>query len=173
MLITPSPPLGAERVGVRWGDSRAVADTHLTLPTAARRVPSLSALQGGEGIVAAPPDAGQIARTVIEGMPESNPGSVMLPGAASTETEIRQWCLAYLARTVEESSIAIGPDIPFPQMGLDSATSAYFIVELEEWLGVELEPELVFDYPTVGDLARHIAARQAAANNRGADDGAP
>ena len=81
-----------------------------------------------------------------------------------SETEIRDWCLAYLSRTVDNPLIPIGPDIPFPQMGLDSATSAYFIVELEEWVGVELEPELVFDYPTVDELARHIVARQSAAN---------
>ena len=54
-------------------------------------------------------------------------------------------------------------------MGLDSATSAYFIVELEEWVGVELEPELVFDYPTVGELARHIVARQSAGNGGRSD----
>ena len=81
-----------------------------------------------------------------------------------SETEIRDWCLAYLTRTVENPSIPIGSDIPFPQMGLDSATSAYFIVELEEWVGVELEPELVFDYPTIADLARHIVARRASGN---------
>jgi acyl carrier protein len=81
-----------------------------------------------------------------------------------SETEICDWCLAYLSRTLDNPAIPIGPDIPFPQMGLDSATSAYFIVELEEWVGVELEPELVFDYPTVTELARHIAARQSAAN---------
>jgi acyl carrier protein len=84
-----------------------------------------------------------------------------------SETEIRDWCLAYLIRTVENPSIPIGPDIPFPQMGLDSATSAYFIVELEEWVGVELEPELVFDYPTVDELARYIVARGGGANGGG------
>ncbi len=52
-------------------------------------------------------------------------------------------------------------------MGLDSATSAYFIVELEEWVGVELEPELVDDYPTVAELARHIASRRGAATGGG------
>ena len=79
-----------------------------------------------------------------------------------SETEIRDWCLAYLARTVDNKSIAIGPDISFAHMGLDSATSAYFIVELEEWVGVELEPELVDLYPTVTELARHIARGSAA-----------
>ena len=34
------------------GDSRAPADTRLTLPSAARWVPSLSPLKGGEGFFA-------------------------------------------------------------------------------------------------------------------------
>ena len=84
-----------------------------------------------------------------------------------SETEIRDWCLAYLTRTVADPAIPIGPDIPFERIGLDSATSAYFIVELEEWVGGELEPELVFDYPTVDELARHIVARRTAANGGG------
>src|SRR5215467_6622147 len=45
---SPSPPWGAERVGVRWG---IVADkTHLTLPIAAAMGPlSLPPRAGGEG----------------------------------------------------------------------------------------------------------------------------
>jgi hypothetical protein len=44
--ILPSPPLGAERVGVRWGSPPG--NTHLTLPPLARRAP-LSPPMGGEG----------------------------------------------------------------------------------------------------------------------------
>ena len=87
-----------------------------------------------------------------------------MPPATPTETEIRDWCLAYIRRTVDDPSIPVGPDIGFAEMGLDSATSAYFIVELEEWVGLELEPELVFDYPTVADLAHHIAGRHGERN---------
>src|SRR6266851_8512376 len=46
-------PLSAPGGGKGWGevgDSREVADTHLTLPIAPRWVPSLSPLKGGEGI---------------------------------------------------------------------------------------------------------------------------
>jgi acyl carrier protein len=88
-----------------------------------------------------------------------------LPPAMPTESEIRDWCLAYVRRTVDDPAIAVGPDISFAEMGLDSATSAYFIVELEEWLGAELEPELVFEYPTIGELARHVAGRSGEAND--------
>ena len=89
----------------------------------------------------------------------------VLPPAKPTEAEIREWCLAYITRTVDDPAIAVGPDVGFAEMGLDSATSAYFIVELEEWLGAELEPELVADYPTVAELARHLAGRHGAAND--------
>ena len=74
-----------------------------------------------------------------------------------SEAEIRDWCIAYVKRTVGDPSIAVGPDITFAQMGLDSASSAYFIVELEEWLGIELDPEVVAEHPTIAQLARHIA----------------
>jgi acyl carrier protein len=90
-----------------------------------------------------------------------------LPPATPTESEIRDWCLAYVRRIVSAPGLAVGTNIGFAEMGLDSATSAYFIVELEEWVGVELEPELVFDYPTIADLARHIVERGAKRNAAG------
>jgi len=81
-----------------------------------------------------------------------------------SETAIRDWCLNYLARTIDDPSIAIGAELSFAEMGLDSATSAYFVVELEEWLGGELDPEIVFEHPTVADLARHLAGRSGIGN---------
>jgi acyl carrier protein len=81
-----------------------------------------------------------------------------------TEAEIRDWCIICVKRTIDDPSIAIGPNATFAQMGLDSATSAYFIVELEEWLGCELDPEIVFEHPTIADLARFIATRPGGAN---------
>jgi acyl carrier protein len=91
-----------------------------------------------------------------------------LAPANVTESDIQEWCIAYLTRTVDNPAIAIGPESRFTELGLDSATSAYFIVELEEWLDTELAPELVFEYPTIGELARHIATSpDGAADARG------
>jgi len=84
-----------------------------------------------------------------------------LPPANVTESDIRDWCIAYLRKTVDNPSIAIGPDASFAELGLDSASSAYFIVELEEWLAIELTPDLVSEYPTIAELARHLAKRSA------------
>ena len=51
--ISLSAPGGGEGRG-EVGDARAPVDTHLTLPIAARWVPSLSPLEGGEGKYAWP-----------------------------------------------------------------------------------------------------------------------
>ncbi len=89
-----------------------------------------------------------------------------MPPGNVTESEICDWCLAYVRGTIDDASVTVGPDATFAQMGLDSATSAYFIVELEEWLGSELDPEIVFDHPTIGDLARYILAQRGGAKVR-------
>jgi acyl carrier protein len=47
----------------------------------------------------------------------------------------------------------------FARLGLDSANSVFLIVELEDWLGLELTPDLLFEHPTIGELARHLATR--------------
>ena len=88
-----------------------------------------------------------------------------MAAANVTESDIRDWCIAYLTKTVDNPALAIGPNARFTELGLDSATSAYFIVELEEWLGAELAPELVFEYPTIAELAHHIAAGAGGAAN--------
>lgn len=80
-----------------------------------------------------------------------------MPPQSPSESAIAEWCLEHIRQTVGDPSIAVAPDITFAEMGLDSATSAYFIVELEEWLGRELDPELLVEHPTIATLVRHLA----------------
>jgi acyl carrier protein len=82
-----------------------------------------------------------------------------LPPAVKSESEIRDWCIAYIGQSHEIAATDISPNNTFAEMGIDSAAAAYFIVELEEWLGFELYPEIVGDHPTITDLAQHIANR--------------
>jgi acyl carrier protein len=84
-----------------------------------------------------------------------------------SEPAIRDWCVKYLARTLDLSEQAIDPEAKFAQLGLDSANSVYLIVELEDWLGLELTPDLVFEHPTISKLARYLAGRAASANHTG------
>ena len=76
-----------------------------------------------------------------------------------SEAAIRDWCVAYLARTLDLPDQTIDPEMTFARLGLDSANSVFLIVELEDWLGVELTPDLLFEHPTICELARYLATR--------------
>src|SRR5258708_19108465 len=73
------------------------------------------------------------------------------------EAAIRDWCVEYLARTLDLPDHTIDPEMTFARLGLDSANSVFLIVELDDWLGLELTPDLLFEHPTIGELARHLA----------------
>jgi acyl carrier protein len=68
--------------------------------------------------------------------------------------------MAYLAKTFKTPADRIRPHAKFARLGMDSAASVFFLVELEEWLGIELPTETVFAYPTPAELARYVAERQ-------------
>jgi acyl carrier protein len=76
-----------------------------------------------------------------------------------SEAAIRDWCVEYLARTLDLPDHTVDPEMTFARLGLDSANSVFLIVELEDWLGLELTPDLLFEHPTISALARHLATR--------------
>jgi acyl carrier protein len=79
-----------------------------------------------------------------------------------TQIEISDWCIGYLSNMLERDRASIDPDAPFPRIGLDSAMAFYFIVDLEDWVGLELTPEVTFEYHSVAALSEYLAARIAA-----------
>lgn len=73
-----------------------------------------------------------------------------------TQSEIQNWLIAYLSSMlfVEASEIDIAT--PFDRYGLDSASAIGLAGDLEEWLAVDLEPTLIYDYPSVEALSEHV-----------------
>jgi acyl carrier protein len=76
-----------------------------------------------------------------------------LPAAA----EIQAWIVAYLADLLEVDQDEIDVTIPFDSYGLDSAVAVGMTGDLEDWLGRQLDPTLLYDYPTVESFAHHLA----------------
>ena len=73
------------------------------------------------------------------------------------EAEITAWCVAHLGKALRRPVEKIDPRTKFERLGVDSAMAVYLVAELEEWLGRELAPEVAFEYPTIAELARHLA----------------
>ena len=81
--------------------------------------------------------------------------------AATTESDIRDWCVDYLARILKRPAHSIEAKAKFNRLGLDSVMSLNFLMDLEEWLGLELDPDVVYEYTNVAELARYLAAHLA------------
>ncbi|MBW4613207.1 MAG: acyl carrier protein [Desmonostoc vinosum HA7617-LM4] len=72
--------------------------------------------------------------------------------------EIQNWLISYLAQILEVAPDEIDVKIPFDEYGMDSALTVGMAGDLANWLGCRFEPTLIYDYPTIDSLARHVAS---------------
>jgi acyl carrier protein len=73
-----------------------------------------------------------------------------------TESDIRDWCLNYFSTTLEIPAAQIDPQTRFSHLGMDSASMLTFLVGLEEWLDIELDPDTALEHQTVAQLVKYV-----------------
>jgi acyl transferase domain-containing protein/acyl carrier protein len=84
---------------------------------------------------------------------------------AGLEPEEREAALLDLvrARTADilghDGPNRVAPDRAFTELGFDSLTAVEFRNQLNAYTGLRLPPTLVFDYPSVRELAKHLGTR--------------
>jgi acyl carrier protein len=88
--------------------------------------------------------------------------SVPVKQAAPSAAEIQAWIIAYLAELLEVDAEEVDVSLPFDRYGLDSAVAIGLTGDLEDWLKTRLDPTLLYDYPTVTALSKHLAVELAA-----------
>ncbi len=74
-----------------------------------------------------------------------------------TTAEIQNWLVSYLANLVEVNPDEIDITVPFDSYDLDSSAAVELSGELEDWLGINVSPTLLYDYPTVKTLAQYLS----------------
>lgn len=79
-----------------------------------------------------------------------------MPKESATEAKIQAWLVSYLAELLEIDSDEIDVTIPFDRYGLDSSALVGLTGDLEAWLRRELDPTLLYDYPTIDALVQHL-----------------
>jgi acyl carrier protein len=84
-------------------------------------------------------------------------GADAKPQTPPDAIEIENWIVQRLAFRLGTPSADIDPTLPFASFGMDSQNALGLSGDLEDWLGVELSPTLVWDYPTVRQLSCHLA----------------
>ena len=74
-----------------------------------------------------------------------------------TEEAIRTWLVTNIANVVNMDPSRIDARQTFDNYGLDSLQAVSLSGDLETWLNREISPTVVWDYPTVEQLARHLS----------------
>ncbi|HXZ02884.1 MAG TPA: acyl carrier protein [Stellaceae bacterium] len=75
---------------------------------------------------------------------------------ALTMASVRDHCVQFLAKTLHADAGTIDPAADFDRLGLDSVMAVALVLDLEEWSGLDLEPSLLFEYPTINELAAYV-----------------
>jgi acyl carrier protein len=70
---------------------------------------------------------------------------------------LRNWFVGRLSELLGVKQDDVEIDLPFDRYGLDSSAAIGLTGELEELLGVELEPTLLYNYPTVEALVQYLS----------------
>jgi acyl carrier protein len=73
-----------------------------------------------------------------------------------TTAEVSSWLRTKVATMVAVPVDAIDEESEFVSYGLDSAAAVELLAELELWLDRQLDPRLVWDYPTIRALANAL-----------------
>lgn len=83
-----------------------------------------------------------------------------LERAANTESAdaIERFVVAWVAAELKIDPGSIDPERSFFDYGVDSVTTVMLVVALEEWLNIEIYPEMVYDFPLIRGFSAQLAA---------------
>ena len=79
-------------------------------------------------------------------------------GSTPTDIEIQDWIVNYLAEILEIDAEEVDVTLSFDRYGLDSSAAVGLTGALADWLNKDIDPTLLYDYPTVEALVQHLSA---------------
>jgi acyl carrier protein len=85
-------------------------------------------------------------------MPESVQDA-RLPRSAGA---LRQWVVVRVAEQARLPRSEVLPDVPLAEYGLDSLYAVTLAADLEDGLGIALEPTVALEHQTIGELVDFV-----------------
>ena len=70
---------------------------------------------------------------------------------------IERWVIERVAFYLDCSVRDVDPSVPLCETGIDSASAIGLCGDVEDHWQIDADPTLVFDYPTISDIAAFIA----------------
>ncbi|WP_241741100.1 type I polyketide synthase [Streptomyces sp. L2] len=106
-------------------------------------------------------------------MPENESPKHVSEPSLTTSEGVRDWLASAVAEAAGIAPDTVDPDRPLAEFGLGSRHLVTLAAELAARTGLPLEPSLVFNHPTIAEVAGAVFARSAAPVPSGAGRPAP
>jgi acyl carrier protein len=74
-----------------------------------------------------------------------------------SEKQIRDRLVTEIADVMSLAPERVDSREPFASYGIASVEAVHLVGKLETWLGLALDPTLLWDHPTIDALAKHLA----------------
>jgi acyl carrier protein len=75
-----------------------------------------------------------------------------------TQSAIEQWLVEHVALALRIDPSKVVVDAPFADYALDSVTALRLVGQMEDLVGRELEPTLLYDYRDIASLSTYLAS---------------
>ena len=76
-------------------------------------------------------------------------------------TTIEGWLVTRIADYTNRAPHQVDPAVPLAELGLDSVSAVSLCGEIEDRWELDLDPTMVFDYPTITDIAGFLTTELA------------
>jgi len=81
---------------------------------------------------------------------------------------VQNWLVDRVACYLERPREEINPAVPLAECGIDSVSALNLCGDIEDEWHIDVDPTLVYDYPTIADIAAYLETELAAAYRRAA-----
>ena len=85
---------------------------------------------------------------------------------ARRQSSISDWLIDRVAELLDLPAGDIDTSLPLAELGIDSVGAVSLVGEVEDEWELDVDPTMIFDYPTIDDIAVFIADEIEAAYER-------
>lgn len=70
--------------------------------------------------------------------------------------DIIDWMANYINDITGKKMLGSKLEAPFNELGLDSAAVINMTGDLSEWLGIEIDPTIAYEFPTIRSFSENV-----------------
>lgn len=84
--------------------------------------------------------------------------SITVEAESARTRQAVEWIVEYISKRLDVAPASMPLDAPFTQFGIESTFAVVMSGDISAWTGHDVPPNLLYEHPTIIDLARHIAS---------------